>query len=259
MIALKLEGLLALTKKDGLKAVTNFRILTQDQPQNPENWLLLARAHQMHKEETLAKNAAKKAIDLKADYPEAKDFLYGLYLQKKDYDSLIKLIKDYLRANDRDLVNWSYLGDVYVVKGDTREAQAAFQKMLDLEPKNPRGYLKMALLSRKNKQPDAAAKHLEAALRQNPDFHPAVGLLAALYQEQQQPAKALEAVRAAVARAPNNAEMHLILGGVLLAQKQPEVAAASLEKALTLNPGNTKALALLIAAYDLLPDKPKTH
>ena len=259
MTALKLQGLVSLTKKDGLKAVSNFRILTQDQPQNHENWLLLARAHQVNNEPELAKEAAKKALSLKPDYLEARGFLYGIYLQNKDYDSLIKIIKDYLRENDRDVANWASLGDVYVHKGDDKEARSAFQKMITLEPQNPQGYLKMAFLSRKNKQPDKAVQYLEQALQQSPNAHPALRLLVALRTEQQQPAKALEAARAAVARTPKNAEMHQILGEVLLAHKQPEGAAAALEEALTLNPNDPQALGLLIRAYDGLPDKASAY
>jgi tetratricopeptide (TPR) repeat protein len=238
-----------------MKAVSNFRILTQDQPQNQENWLLLARAHQFSNEKQLSKEAAKKALEIKPDYMEARAFLYGIYLQDKEYDDLIKLIKDYLRADDKDVANWGALGDVYVIKGDDKEARNAFQKMIDLDPKNPQGYVKMAMLSRKNKQPAEAARYLDTALQQNPNYYPALRLLLALYQEQKQPAKVLEAARAAVAKAPKNAAMHQILGEVYLSQNQPEAAAAALEEALTLNPNDVPALGLLIRAYSGMTDK----
>ncbi|MFZ2087111.1 MAG: tetratricopeptide repeat protein, partial [Desulfobaccales bacterium] len=257
MTALKLQGLVALTKKDGLKAVGNFRILTQDQPQNHESWLLLARAHQVSQEKQLSKEAAKKALDIKPDYPDARAFLYGLYIQDKEFDALIKVIKDYLRGNDKDIANWGSLGDVYILKGDDKEARAAYQKMIDLDPKNPQGYVKMAGLSRKNKQPQETARYLETALKENPNFHPALRLLSALHLEQKQPAKALEAARAALAKAPKNAELHQILGEIYLSQNQPEAAAAALEEALTLNPNDAAALGLLIKAYNIFPDKAK--
>jgi tetratricopeptide (TPR) repeat protein len=256
MLALKLQGLIALTRKDGLKAVSNFRILTQDQPQSAENWLLLARAHQVANEQELAKEAAKKALTLKPDYAEAQALLYGIYHQNKEYDSLIKIIKDYLRSDDKNLANWGYLGDAYVLKGDEKEARAAFQKMMALQPQNPAGYIKLALLSRKNKQADQAAQHLEAALKQNPNAHPALRLLIGLYLEGKQPAKALDAARTAVAQAPQNAEIHQILGEILLAQKQPEAATAALAQALTLNINDPQALGLLVRAYGEMPDKP---
>jgi tetratricopeptide (TPR) repeat protein len=240
-----------------LKAVSNFRILTQDQPQNPENWLLLARAHQISKEKQLAKEAAKKAVELKLSYLEARSFLYGLYIQDKDYDGAIRLIKDYLAVNDKDLANWGALGDIYVLMSDDKNARAAYQKMIDLEPQNPGGYVKLAVLSRKNKQPEEAARYLNAALQQNPNYYPALQLLVALYYEQKQPAKALDAARAAALRAPKNAPMQQILGEVYLSQNQPDAAVAPLEAAMTLDPNDVKALALLVRAYNAMPDKTK--
>jgi tetratricopeptide (TPR) repeat protein len=257
MTALKLQGLMALTKKEGVKAVADFRILTQDQPQNLENWLLLARAHQINKDTQLSKEAAKKALEIKPDYMEARAFLYSIYIQDKEYDELIRLIKDYLRGNEKDVANWGALGDVYVLKGDDKEAKKAFQKMIDLEPKNPKGYVKMAWLSRKNKQPKETARYLEMALQQNPNDHQALRLLVALYEEQKQPAKALEVARAAVAKTPKNAEIQQILGEVYLIQKQPEAAATALEEALTLNPNDPQALGLLMRAYLGMPDRAK--
>jgi len=258
MTALKIQGLIALSKKDGLKAVSNFRILTQDQPQNQENWLLLARAHLINNDKQLSKEAAKKALEIKPDDMEARAFLYGIYLKDKDYDDLIKLIKEYLRGDDKDVANWGALGDVYALKGDDKEARNAFQKMIDLEPKNPLGYVKMAWLSQKNKQTEEAVRYLNTALQQNPNYYPALRFLLALYQEQKQPAKVLDAARAAVAGAPKNATMHQILGEVYLAQNQPEPAAAALEEALTLDPNDAPALGLLIQAYNAMPDKAKT-
>jgi tetratricopeptide (TPR) repeat protein len=257
MTALKLQGLIALTKKDGLNAVNNFRILTQDQPQNHENWLLLARAHQINKETQLAKEAAKKALDIEPDYPEARTFLYGIYLRNKEYDDLVSLIKDFLRADEKDVANWGSLGDVYLRQGKDQEARKAYQKMIDLEPQNPQGYIKMALLSRKNKQSEAAAQYLKTALKENPNNPFALRLLLSLYMEKNQSAKIIETARAAVAKTPQNAEMHQILGEVLLARDQPEAAAAAFEEALTLKPNDNRGLGLLIRAYNGLPDQAK--
>jgi cellulose synthase operon protein C len=255
MTALRVQGLLALAEKDHLKAVTNFRILTQDQPENHENWLLLSRAHLANNEPLLAREAAKRALAVKPDYLEARSALYNMYLQAKEYDGLIRLIKDYLHANDQDVTNWGALGDVYVLKGDDKEAEAAYQQMISLEPKNPQGYLKLALLSRKQQQPEQVIRHLEQALRENPVALPALRLLVGLHLEQKQPAKAEEAVRASLDVAPKHAALHQLLGEVHLAQNQPATAVQALEQSLTLNPNNPPALGLLIRAYDGLPDR----
>lgn len=253
--ALKVGGLLALQTNDGLTAVGNFRLLTQDQPQNPEHWLLLARAHQLQKEDTLAREAAKKALALRPDYGEAKAFLYGTYLEKKDYDGLISLLQEHLRAREHDLTALAYLGDAHAAKGRPAEAQAAFRKMIALEPKNPQGYLKLALFLRQQGQAQAALPHLERALQENPRAYPALRLLAAFLSEQGQASRAVERVRAALAADPDNDELHQILGEVLLSRKEYEAAAQALERALTLNPRDPQPLGLLARAHEgLLSD-----
>ncbi len=255
MGAIRTMGLLALGKKDGLAAVNNFRILVQDQPQNLEARLLLAQAHLLNHEKEQAREQAKKALELKPDSNEARRFLYGLYIQDKDYKGAIDVIQSYLRYNDKDLYNLTSLGEVYLVKGDLNAARATFNKIISLEPKNPLGYFELARLELKQKQTDAGIKYLGDALNQNPVFVPALQLLTGIYMEQNKPDKATEVLNKSLARAPDNPVLLQMLGEVLLVQKKPREAALALEKSFAINPRQVGALKLLIAAYQLNPDK----
>ena len=257
MDATETRGLIALSKKDGLTAVNSFRLLTQDRPQNPQAWLLLARANLLNKEEGLAKENAKKALTIKPYFLEARKFLYGIFLQAKDYDGAIATIQGYLRLNGKDIDNLVTLGEVYALKGDDAQARATFQKIIDQEPKNPQGYFQMARLALKVKKPDEALKYAEKAVQANPDFLPALQVVVGLYQEQKQPDKALAAVRQSLARSAKNPALHQMLGELLLVQKQPQAAVAPLEEALNLNPQQVAALQLLTLAYQQMPDSEK--
>ncbi len=238
MDAIRLQGQIALLKKDGLKAVNNFRIIVQDQPKNPEAWLLLARAHKLQGEPEQAKEKAAKALELKPDFLEARTFLYGLFLEAKDYDGAIQTIKGYLRVNDKDTSNLIALGDVYVLKGDYVQAQNTFQQVVNLDPKKPQGYFSLGLLKRQQKQPDQALKYFDQALAQQADFLPALQQEVAIYAEQKQLDKAVEAVRQDLAHTPKNPQIQQMLGELLLAQKQPAAAAPVLEQALASNPNS---------------------
>jgi tetratricopeptide (TPR) repeat protein len=256
MLALKLQGLIALTKKDGLKAVSNFRILTQDQPQSHENWLLLARAHQINNEQELAKEAAKKALTLKPDYTEAQALLYGIYSQNKEYDALIKLIKDFLRSDDQNLANWGYLGDAYVFKGDEKEAGAAFQKMIALQPQNPAGYIKLALLARKNKQADQAAKHLEApSNRTRTLIRPCACSSASIWKGNSPPRPWTRPGRR-WPRPPRMPNFTRFWERFSWPKSSRRPRPQALAQALTLNINDPLALGLLVRAYGEMPDKP---
>jgi len=257
MQATETRGIIALSKKDGLTAVNSFRLLTQDRPQEPQAWLLLARANLLNKEPALAKENAKKALQLKPDFLKARKFLYGTFLQAEDYDGLINTIQGYLRVNDKDIFNLIALGDAYALKGDNTQARATFQKIIALEPKNPQGYYQLAQLGVKTKKPDEALKYANQALQQQPDFLPALQLIVGIYLEQKHPDKALAAVRKTLAGSPKNPHLQQLLGELLLVQKQPQAAIAPLEEALKLNPRQVSALRLLALAYLQMPNPDK--
>ncbi|MFA4902022.1 MAG: tetratricopeptide repeat protein [Desulfobaccales bacterium] len=257
MTATEIRGIIALNKKDGLTAVNSFRILSQDRPQDARTWLLLARAHLVNKENEQAKENAKKALQIKPDFQDARKFLYGMYLQDKDYDGAINTIQGYLRANEKDIANLVALGNVYTLKGDEAQAKATFQKIITLEPKNPQGNFQLAILSLRTKKIPEALKYAEKALQQDPNFIPALQLMAGIYQDQKQLDKALAMVRQAIERSPKNPQLHQMLGELLLVQKQPEAAIAPLEEALTLNPRQVTSLQLLALAYHQMPDPAK--
>jgi tetratricopeptide (TPR) repeat protein len=257
MQATETQGIIALGKKDGLTAVNSFRLLTQDRPQDSRAWLLLARANLLNKEPALAKENAKKALQLKPDFLEARKFLYGMFLQAKDYDGAINTIQGYLRTNDKDIFNLIALGDVYGLKGDSAQARATFQKIIALEPKNPQGYYQLAQLSVETKKLDEALKYAHQALQQQPDFLPALQLIVGVYLKQKHPEKALAAVRQTLAGSPKNPHLQQMLGELLLAQKQPQAAIAPLEEALKLNPRQVSALRLLALAYLQMPNPDK--
>lgn len=254
MQATETRGIIALKKKDGLTAVNSFRLLTQDRPQDPQVWLLLARGYLLNKEARQAKESAKKALEIKPDFLDARKFLYGIFLQDKDYDGAIATIQGYLRLNGTDMVNLVTLGEVYALKGDSAQARATFQKIIALEPENPQGYFQMARLGLQAKKMDEALKYADQALQASPDFLPALQLEVGIYRDQKQPEKALAAVRRTLARSPKNPQLHQLLGELLLVQKQPQAAIAPLEEALNLNPRQVSALQLLALAYQQLPN-----
>ena len=255
MEATETQGVIALKKQDGLRAVNSFRLLTQDRPQDPQVWLLLARGHLMNKEVRQAKETARKALEIKSDFLEARQFLYGIFLADKDYDGAIAAIQGYLRLNGKDRFNLVTLGEVYALKGDAAQARATFQKIIDLEPQDPQGYFLLARLGLQTKNTAEALKYAGKALEVNPDFLPALKLEVDIFQDQKQPEKALAAVRRTLARSPQNPQLHQLLGELLLVQRQPQAAIAPLEEALILNPRQLPALQLLALAYQRLPDR----
>jgi tetratricopeptide (TPR) repeat protein len=139
MYASETRGIIALQKKDGLTAVNSFRLLTQDRPQDPQAWLLLARAHLLNKEDGQAKEKAKKALEIKPDFLDARKFLYGMFLQERIMTAAFQAIQGICASTTKIFLIWSP-GEVYALKGDYAQARATFQKIIDLGPGIPQGY-----------------------------------------------------------------------------------------------------------------------
>jgi pentatricopeptide repeat protein len=252
--AIQTQGLIALEKHDGVGAMRSFGVLTQDQPQNPEAWLLAARAHLLNKEPEQAKEKTRKALELKPDFLEARNFLYAIHLEAKDYDGAIQTIQGYLRKNEKDLFNLISLGNAYALSGDYDKARAQFQKIIELAPQNPQGYYQQALLSHKAKKPEEALKLSEEALSYAPGYLPALKLLVRVSLEQKHPDQALAAVRRELAGNPKNPQLLQLLGELLLDQA-PQDAATALEEALVSKPASKQVRQLLNLAYRRFPDQ----
>ena len=216
--------------------------------------LLLAQALKLQGDLEQAKETVAKALELKPDFLEARNFLYGMFVEAKDYDGAIQAIKSALRADDKDINNLISLGNVYVLKGDYVQAQNTYQRVVNLDPQKPQGYFRLGLLKREQKQPDQAMKYFDQALARDADFFPALQQEAAIYLGQKQLDKAVEVVRQHLAKAPKDPQIQQMLGELLLVQKQPAAAVPVLEQALAAKP-TPQTLQLLIAAYVQEPDQ----
>ncbi|MGQ9921901.1 MAG: tetratricopeptide repeat protein, partial [Desulfobacca sp.] len=223
----------------------------------PQARLLLALAQLVNKENQQAIDQSKKDLELKPDFLDARRFLYGIYLQDKDYQGAIATIQGYLRFDEKDLFNLSALGEVYATKGDLAAARATFNKMIAAAPKNPLGYFELARLELRQKQPEAAIPHLTNALAQNPGFVPALQVLTGIYLEKTQLQKAIDAVQKSLTAVPDNPFLLQMMGELYLVQKKPQEAVKYLEKAFALNPRQLGALRLLVLAYQQSPDQDK--
>jgi photosynthetic reaction center cytochrome c subunit len=105
-------------------------------------------------------------------------------------------------TNDSDFFKW--LGDALLVGKQTKEAEAAFEKALQLDPDSPVTEASAAPPYIQGGDPGRAIGHLERAVRLDPLYLPAVRALIDLYQKQGRTAEA-EALTATIKTAINEA------------------------------------------------------
>jgi cytochrome c-type biogenesis protein CcmH/NrfG len=143
------------------------------------------------------------------------------------------------------------MAGLYVRKKDVANAEAAYQKALELKPDYTEAYIRLSNLYTINGQGDKAAEALTKAVAEHPDD---AGLALqqgiVLFNTGKQ-AEAAAAFKKIAAGDPTNPEPYFYLGSIAVGEGKTAECIASLEKYLSMNPQNAQNVATakgLIAA-----------
>ena len=129
------------------------------------------------------------------------------------------------------------------------EAEAAYQKVLKLDPTSPNAHANIAVIQMEAGKFTDADGHIAQALQADPEDPYYMSLLGILRFRQGRPDDALDALSRSAQLDPDNAETQNFLG-ITLSQKGQRVAAeAALRRAIKLQPGNPSAHQNLAVVY----------
>lgn len=180
------------------------------------------------------------------------------YVLLNDYADGIKWLERAvaLDANNKDA--WYYLGRAYYTKTRLGDARHAFEKILELDPKNARAENNLGLILETEGKPDAAIQAYRQAIvwqEQNPQLsaQPYVNL-GNLLAEQGRLQEAISPLEKAVTLAPNDAYCRITLGVFYRKNGDMEKALRELVRATELEPDNAKAHYQLGRVYKELND-----
>ncbi|MCC7262720.1 MAG: tetratricopeptide repeat protein [Candidatus Latescibacteria bacterium] len=146
-----------------------------------------------------------------------------------------------LQLNPRYAKTWCNLGSVYEEQGRPAEAVRAYQQALSLEPGLAGAHTNLGHLQLARGDLAGAESHLQQALAIDPWYAPARVNLGLLYQQRGEPALAAREYEEALRRDPTAAEACNNLGLLYLDQGRTVEARAALEQALRLRPGYQEA------------------
>ncbi|HYH00827.1 MAG TPA: tetratricopeptide repeat protein [Terriglobales bacterium] len=174
-------------------------------------------------------------------------------IEKQDYATAEKLLRQVIAEKPTDFQAWFDLGFVLNATGNTQQAIDAYRKSVSANPNVFESNLNLGLLLAKTGSPDAE-KHLRAATQLKPTTRQQDGWAHAWLSlghviEKTNPHGAIEAFRAAANFAPKDPEPHLSAGLVLEQQKQFNAAEAEYKAATALDPKSPEALAGLVNIY----------
>ena len=167
------------------------------------------------------------------------------YVLLDDYVDAIRWLERAVEIDAQNKEAWYYLGRAYYTRSRLSDAGKAFQKALQLNPRDWKAENNLGLVLESEAQPDAAAEAYRNAIawqkaNEHPSEQPYLNLGTLLLEEDRMP-EAIPALQTAVAIAPGNGLCHLRLGTAYLRSGNLGEARGELEKSVELSPDDPAA------------------
>lgn len=152
---------------DALKA---FQAAIGLDPNEAEAHLGIGLVHTRNKKWKLAADALRKAVDLVPEDPVAQRALGAALLELDQSDDALKALKESVRLDDEDDKAWMRLGEAYLAEELFGPAADAFEKAIGLNRQNARAFANLALALFRNGRAKEAGAAANTAIRLQPDM-----------------------------------------------------------------------------------------
>lgn len=201
------------SRGDHAESLKILRALAEAAPRNPDNHHLIGLAL-AQSDPVNARKAFERAVEISETHWAAQDVLVEFDLDAKKHADAAQRVEKLIAKHPQAAMPWLLRAQVRLAEGQLREAEADFNKAVEIDPEAHRAYLG----------------------------------LARIYFETNQGPQAVDKLSASAAKT-RNAGVYMQLGMLQEAVGQPEAARASYEKALTINKNFAPALNNLAALF----------
>jgi adenylate cyclase len=246
----------ALTGTSGLLGLAEWKRIANKQPQNFVAYDYLMKGwHEWYKFTREGNKAAREFFELsrKADPKYARAYSALAWTHALDYESewtddyegavnqALVLAKEAVDLDDKDFRNYWVLGWAYLYSWQHVEAEAAYNKALELNPNDAELLAEMTSLLIFVERPEQAITQLKEAMRRNPFFDRwYLEYLGWAYEEAGQPQACVDTLAKTIDSEPTMEQLYVlrILAACYADPKvnQPLQAAAIAKKILALDP-----------------------
>jgi len=217
--ALLTNGKLSLMAADAVSAINDLRTVVKNEPKNAEASLLLAKAHELNNESSLAEDVLKRSI-------EANPIDYNVHVNYANYLAQKNRMNSALNIVERAL---SYFKDNYELldlklklvagNGDENKVLAILDEMKHVSPEKAETYIKKGQYYLSKKQFDMAIDEFEQALVKTSNKYAVLDKITRAYFSNNQKDKAIERLNKYLNENKNNAASQQLLGQVYLSDK----------------------------------------
>ncbi|MDD4913630.1 MAG: tetratricopeptide repeat protein [Methylococcales bacterium] len=233
---LSLRGEFALMDHKAPEAIADFRSVLVDQPNNIAVLKMLAAAHMMNNEDTLAKENLEKVVAAAPKDEAAWLDLAGLYMKVGQKDQAKQQIENLLKNYPDSLKGQEAMFKIALAEKQWDKAQDVAKQIQQLYSKDAVGWYMSGLGYQAAKKYEPAAEAFQQALQKKPDAIEPLNELIKCYMELKQPEKALEKLQHIVKQMPNHVVAYNLMGGVYLVQQKFSEAKAAFLKTEELKP-----------------------
>jgi Tfp pilus assembly protein PilF len=169
---------------------------------------------------------------------ESKVALGQAYLQERNPEDAIVVLRDAIRLNSRSWEAWDHLAVALMEKAQYEDSEKAFRKAIRIAPERAEPHLNYGLLLFGQARVEEAIVEYELALKDLTYRKPAIiqNSLGFALLQQGRAEEAVNLLREAVHRAPNICQIRYNLGLALLETARRDEALTSFQETLTLCP-----------------------
>jgi tetratricopeptide (TPR) repeat protein len=198
----RLLGSAYLVKGEPVKATETFRKIVALAPKDPRGPYLVGMGLRAQGKSAQAKQEFEAAIALAPGYVEPLTQLVDMALLEKQPDAALNRVTKQIGLAPNSGGLQQLLGMLYLARRETRLAEGAFLKAIELEPRLIESYLRLGNLYRESGRDTEALAKFEEAVRVQPQNIGAQMLLAVLYEGKGEIAKAQERYERILALSP---------------------------------------------------------
>lgn len=204
-------------------------------PQSIGLHMLLGRVYLARGEGTQAEQAFLKAIEINPQLFDPYVALGGFYAQTKRYEEALEKLEQARKVNAQNLGVHMLIGMIHEMRKDVPAAQAAYEKVLDLNPRfGPAANNLAYLYSEHNGDKEKALQLAQTAKEVLPEDPRVSDTLGWILYKRGVYERAVPLLRESAEKLTDNAEVHYHLGMAYLKAGNTPAAKESLTKALKL-------------------------
>jgi tetratricopeptide (TPR) repeat protein len=186
-----------------------------DRFQNPVNHFNLGRAYYLNGDIDKARNEFTKAIELRADYLEARLALAQLQVTRREFADALKTALDILAIYPNDGTAKLIQSQALAGQNKFDESRQVLSAILKANPASAEAILQTGALAFQEKKYKEAEEAFRKAYELNPANLRALALEANTYVAENQPEKALQRLQTEIQKNPKNLALRGILANIL--------------------------------------------